>query len=143
MALVADKWNIWNTDGMTMIGGKWSTQRKTCSSATLLNTNSIQTGLGLNLASMVRSTILKIILHIKFIKKWNNALLKVPPPKLQIVYQFSVLNYVLYFSVSKTHSLQLLRQLCQLFKARVGIYPCNVNVRLMIKFYTKSQNSII
>jgi len=81
-------------------GGKWSTKRKTGSSTTLLKTNSIQTGQGLNLASMVRPTILKIILCIKLIEKWNNALLKVPPRKLQIAHLFSVL-YVLSFTVPK------------------------------------------
>ena len=122
---------------MTMTGGKLSTKRKTCSSTTLLNTNSIQTGLEPNLASMVRPTILKIILHVKLIEKWNNALLKVPPPKLEITHLFSVLNYKLSFSVPKTHNLQLMRQLCQVFKARVSIYPCNVKVHLMMKFYTR------
>jgi hypothetical protein len=91
---------------------------------------------------MVRPTILKIVLHIKLIEKWNNALLKVPPPKLQIAHLFSALNYMLSFSVPKTHNLQLMRQLCQVFKVRVNIYPCNVKVHLMMKFFTRSQNSI-
>jgi len=74
-------------------------KRKTGSTGS--NTNSIQTELGPNLASMVRPTILKIILRIKFIEKWNNALLKAPHRKLQIAHLFSVLNYVLSFSVPK------------------------------------------
>lgn len=64
------------------------------------------------------------------------------PPKLQIAHPFSLLNYMLSFSVPKTHNLQLMRQLCQVFKVRVSIYPCNVKVHLMMKFYTRSQNSI-